>query len=263
MIICSDSHYGTKSEFDINDSIHQKQLQIINYCINNDQDFFVHMGDVFDVENPSSEMIAKVVQWIVILEENKINSFIMLGNHDGKRLIHSLSFIKEMNLKYVRVIDYPQIISFEGLNLIFLPHIIKQFVLLENREKIIKYSKDESKKKLLNKLKDTDYYIEKFCKKVIEEIDEDSINLVFCHLNADGAILGPEDMEFKIKKHNIPEIIRKCDKIKYIFNGHIHRSQVIQREGEVPIIIPGSVENRRMDERIGDKYFLEVDLDEI
>lgn len=265
MIISSDSHYDTKSEIDRNEDIHNKQLEIIQYVIRTKQDYYVNMGDIFDNENPKADMIAKVVQWIIMLEENKIKSFIMLGNHDGKNLVHSLTFIKEMNLKYVEVIDNPgwNTLPIKGtdkkVKFIFIPHINKQLVIKRNAKSIKKLANDKENRKIINKLKDVDFFIDVFAQDVIKNLQPDELNLAFGHLNIDDAVIGPDDINFKSNKVNFPKRLRECSKIKYIFNGHIHKFQIIESM-KVPVIIPGSIETRRFDERNDDRFFVEVDL---
>lgn len=260
MLISSDPHYGTKSEIPgLNEEIHKIQMEIIEYAIKTKQDYYINLGDIFDVENPDADSVAKVTQWVVMLEANKIKSFLMTGNHDGKSLTHALSFIKEMNLKYVKVIDKPQVIEVEKARFIFIPHITKQMVMKYSDNYVV----TSKKKKKTHHLEDEDNFLNDFCRYALRQIDSDKINLAFCHLNVDGALIGPNQKPYKVNKLNVPKMLRTCKQIKYIFCGHIHSGQVIEREGEVPIIIPGSIQRRRFDEINDNKYFIEVDLDEI
>lgn len=266
MLVSSDTHYGTKSDVERNQDIHRTQLEIVQYAIDTKQELYIIMGDIFDIENPPSQMIAKVTQWITMLEKNKIKTFILRGNHDGKREVHALSFIKEMKLKYVEVIDEPKIQTLyiekinRNINLIFLPYIEKNFVIRKNKELI----NNETDRNRIQKLKDVDLYLEQFADYAINYISENKdLSFVFAHLNVDGALLGPDDLDFKVNKHNIPKKLRQCKNIIYIFCGHIHKFQIVQNKGEIPVILPGSIQTRRFDERNDEKTFIEVKLEEL
>ncbi|MBZ4649264.1 metallophosphoesterase [Thermosipho sp. (in: thermotogales)] len=260
MLISSDPHYGTKSEIpNLNKLIDDVQLKIINYAIKTNQDYYINLGDIFDNEKPDPESIAQVTKWVMMLEENQIESYLLLGNHDGKSLIHSLSFIKEMNLEYVKVIDEPTVIEKDKYRFIFIPHVNKQLA-MKHVSTIVKKTKKNKKYK---SVEIEDEFIRNFCKFTLNNITDNKLNLVFCHLNVDGAVIGPNNNTYKANKLNVPMLFRKSDKIKYIFCGHIHSSQVIKNKDEVPIIIPGSIQRRRFDEIGDNKYFIEVDLDEI
>jgi DNA repair exonuclease SbcCD nuclease subunit len=60
---------------------------------------------------------------------------------------------------------------------------------------------------------------------------------------------------------DFPEIFKTSDKISYIFNGHYHKSQIIETSKN-SIIVTGSVIVNDFGERNDNKHFFHLQVEE-
>lgn len=258
IIIHGDKHYDLKTEgvdrtADIDDAHHQ----IIDYAIDlkkkGEEVISLDMGDMFHGIRPRSEVIAKVIRTLKRFEEARIPSIILAGNHDvidQQGRTSALEPIRAVGFKHIDIIHditrktmYPY--TRESLNIICLPHISKAKAVAEG-------------------FKNVQEYINTKAAEIEESLNPDSLNIVIGHMNIAGAKTGTESYMIKGAHEDFPEVLKKSSKIDYIFNGHIHRPQLVPNPEGAPIIITGDVQCNDFGERLDTKVFfhLEVELND-
>ncbi len=91
--------------------------------------------------------------------------------------------------------------------------------------------------------------------------DEPSdVNILAIHHAVEGATVGPQNYTFRygadtIRRRDIPE------KFACVLTGHIHRQQVLRRDGQYPpVIYPGSIERTSFAEKDEDKGFFLIEF---
>jgi DNA repair exonuclease SbcCD nuclease subunit len=209
ILFISDCHYGLKSAgFDRTEEIHKVMMGAVDYAIDNSVDLFVHGGDLGHTSNPSSHIHGLWVDIFLKLEEAKIHSFFMLGNHDivnkKDNVYGSLAPLAELNLKYVEAIVKPEIQDIYTFNVIFLPYI----------------SKANLDGKTLDQIN------EKFIDELPELVQP---TIVFTHLNPEGARLH-DDFVFRPVHAVVPKRIFELENVCGVFSGHIHKPQTVREQ---------------------------------
>lgn len=94
-IITADLHLGLQtSDIDNNNNTSKCFDFIIQKAIENQVDFLLIAGDIFDKINPSQEVLQNFIYKMRILKENNIIPIIIAGNHDTPRSINRVSVCK-------------------------------------------------------------------------------------------------------------------------------------------------------------------------
>lgn len=104
--------------------------QVATYCIENKVDAFIQTGDVFETRNPSQEQIDIVDEIIRSLASHHISVFILMGNHDYRRIgttfTSAISSLTSKELPNVRMLLEPECITIqkndEKINLLLFPY---------------------------------------------------------------------------------------------------------------------------------------------
>lgn len=60
---------------------------VVDHAIEIDADFFFHSGDLFDVAEPATEYVVRVIRRIRDLEESGVAPVFVPGNHDASRVV--------------------------------------------------------------------------------------------------------------------------------------------------------------------------------
>lgn len=248
IIVCSDTHYDVSDrEIKRNEDVDKTFGEVIENAIENEVDIFVHCGDVFDNNRPTTDAIAMLIRQLNKLEEAEIKTFILVGNHDiisQNGRTSALEPIKAINYKYIKVVEKPEVKKFKnGVTLLFMPHIAKAHLGGED---------------LLMGLQDFwEYKIKELLKKSTDTV------IGFAHHNIEGATSGSEAWMVKGDEQILPKSIFENRKIKMIFDGHIHKPQILKKKS-CKVVVVGSVECLNMGEKDEDKKFaiLEVGNEE-
>ena len=212
--VTTDAHYGLKSAgLDRTEEIHTIMMRIVNDAIDNNADFFVHMGDLGHVANPSSLVHRYWVEVFNELEAAKIHSRFLLGNHDltnrATNLHGSLAPLERLGLKYVKCVSAVQLelVPNEDWAFLYLPYMSRS-ALREDRNQ----------------------HYRRMCRDLTKAADEEQRNLiVFTHLNIDGAktegdfLLRPVDAV-------MPRSLYQSERVKLILSGHIHGPQTVHKK---------------------------------
>jgi DNA repair exonuclease SbcCD nuclease subunit len=251
IIIYGDQHLDLKTEgIDRTDDILDAHSQITDYAIdlNNDGEevIVLNMGDMFHGTRPRSEVIAKAIGMLNVLEKEEIETYIIAGNHDiidQKDKTSALAPLEAIGYAYISIYHAIEVVNLrKGLNLITVPHISKAKAVAEG-------------------YKNAQDYIDSKSSEIEEELDEDDINIVIGHMNIGGAKTGTESYMIKGSHEDFPKVLKESEKIDYIFNGHIHRPQVIPNPDGAPIVITGDIQTNDFGERLDTKVFFHLELD--
>lgn len=105
----ADTHLGVKSHNQYWADLTEKLFdEIIDYCLHNDIDTVIHLGDFFDSRKSLNVLTINTAQKIINkFESNQIYLYIIRGNHDtfykDSDTPHSLSFLQQN--QYITIID--------------------------------------------------------------------------------------------------------------------------------------------------------------
>lgn len=251
LIIYGDQHIDLKSEgIDRTDDIVDSHTQISDYAIELKQEdeevYVLNMGDMFHGTRPRSESISKAIKMMNVFEKHEIPTIVIAGNHDvidQAEKTSALSPLEAIGYEYIKIYHTIEVVRLrEGLNIITLPHISKARAVKAGYKNIQEY------------INTTALSIE-------DELDEDDINIVIGHMNIEGAKTGTESYQIKGAHEDFPRVFKESDKINYIFNGHIHRPQVIPNPDGAPIVITGDIQTNDFGERLDTKVFFHLTLE--
>jgi DNA repair exonuclease SbcCD nuclease subunit len=250
IVIYGDSHYDLKTEgIDRTDDIDNSHDQIIDYVqdlVDENRDVLVlNMGDVFHGTRPRPEVMARVISTFNRLENMGVPTHIIAGNHDvidQQGRTSSLEPLRSINWQYIHIIH--DIIKFEykGVTIVTLPHISKARAIEQG-------------------FKGVQDYIDIKSMRIEEVLPEDKPVIVIGHHNIAGAKTGTEGFMIKGAQEEFPKVLKESKKVNYIFNGHIHKPQLIPNEGGAPIIITGDISTNDFGERLDQKQFFHLTLE--
>lgn len=124
IIIVSDIHLGSGLNLGLNRELDliESLDQTINYAIKKKVRYFVSLGDNFDRPNPSNYLRKLFADRLYKLSENKIRTFILIGNHEFANRHHALSSISNLKIDKVNIVDKPSRMLNKDSEWIFLPH---------------------------------------------------------------------------------------------------------------------------------------------
>lgn len=101
---------------------------MIKYAINNNIDYFIIAGDVFDNHTPSMLLKRWFAKMIKKLIKHKINVIILVGNHDSDGEISAFADVKELIVesKFLKIVDKAVILHYDSLDFYCLPFSINK-----------------------------------------------------------------------------------------------------------------------------------------
>ena len=207
--------------------------EAVDYAVENDADFFFHCGDLFDMSTPRNQEVAFVARKMAELEENGVEAFLVVGNHD-------------MSLSSEASDSSPHSVfeSFEGPN-IFLSSDEVESRTLEFDGKTIEISGLS-----YDPVSDGVDPLEGL------EFDSDSDwSILLTHYGVEGTMVADPD-EPSIRR----DTIKSLD-LNLVCSGHIHKSSDMTLEG-TETIVPGGTERLDFNEADYSSGFYVVDLDE-
>jgi DNA repair exonuclease SbcCD nuclease subunit len=245
--IASDSHYDLiDGELKRNDDIHRVFGDIISEVIEQKIPMFVHCGDLYTTNNPTTQAIGYSINNFKRLQDAEVMSYVLVGNHDvisqfGK--VSALEPLRACGYEFVKVIDLPKI---EKINkkvyFMFMPHVSKSRVVANG------YSNLED-------------FWERSVQDMFSQVPDGCFIYVFAHHNISGAVSGSESWMIRGDEQSIPNSIFENDKVRAVFNGHIHKPQAF-RKGKTTVVIVGSIECMNMGERNERKGYVTVEVEE-
>ena len=223
------STHGVQEEDGVNSrtrDVVRAAEEIIDYAIANRVDRFIHLGDVWHRNHPNPTDMALAIQLFNKLERAQIYTFVLAGNHDyvhGPRC-DATEALSNVDWKYVKFFSDPTVIDDHGVRWLICPH--------------------TKKKQLEAFLDDINIY------------SGDRQNIVLCHTMFQGCIVGSEDTMMSTGVQMIPRDMS----VDAIFSGHIHKSQILERQGCATVYHPGSPVCMDFGERHDAKEFIDADV---
>lgn len=237
IVVISDTHYGLKSAgFDRIEEIHNVTSEVVEYAISNGADFFVHCGDIGHRALPDPRIHSMWVELYSRLEECRVFSEFLLGNHD---IVHdrnkpygNLAPLDVLGNNYVVAVnDYSFFSHIDNLYFMFLPYFNQAYVGEKHNE-----------------------YYERKVNESLSQLSPQDVVIAFTHLNIEHATIG-DDYILRPVNATIPQQLYDSDNVKLIVSGHIHKSQEI---GEKQVVIGSPIYTDFGDH--GEKRFLEIDI---
>lgn len=255
LIITGDLHLDLRTDgIDRNDDIMKAMHEILYYTVKikkeNENTFLLNAGDIFHGTRPKAATIALAISLFEKFNNFSIGTHVIAGNHDvidEKGKTSALEPIIAANFKSINIyhdielkcIKYCKKSS-KSVNIITIPHISKS-------------------KAIDNGFKTVQEYINNMCEEIEENLSTDDYNIVLSHMNIGGAMIGSENMLIKGTHEDFPSIFKTSKKIYCSFNGHYHKSQIINTT--IPIICTGSVSTNDFGERNDTKHFFHLKLE--
>lgn len=246
-IVFADVHLGQLSdsyveenglERSVNETI--KQLNnILKHAIKNEIKRMFITGDIFENQNPIARYNKMFNMWLKRAYKAKIEVIIIPGNHDGNNSGESaICPIKEANFPNVKVFEEITSEIINDINYIFVPHLTKNQMGIDN----IKDFEKESKKIIK--------------KRIVKNIIKGKKNIIMTHIHASGAVVGSEEKRLKGGINLFPAIT--SEDITVIYSGHLHKHQKLE-VGGIPFYYPGSIIRNDFSETKEDKGFIVFD----
>lgn len=246
----ADIHLGTENygKIDPKTGIHSRLLDFsaaLDFCIDtaldNNVDFFLFCGDAYKTATPSPTQQKILLNALLRLYKANIPTIIIVGNHDnpvsfGK--VNSLDIFKDLPLEGFHVIAQPQTIQLKTKNgpvsIVGIPWPTRNSMALNSKYMCASSHEMSS-------------YISKAIGSIIEyearNLDTSEPAILAAHLmvstgrfsgSEKQAILGNDPL-FMPSQLAIPPF-------DYVALGHLHRHQDLNKNGNIPIVYPGSIE---------------------
>lgn len=218
--VIGDTHLGRSLYgFDLTSYIRKAMYEFFDLCVEKKTVCAIHLGDLFDRPAPTVEQEKMALQWCNEFERAGITLYILVGNHDATSKVRAPSALESIRVapfRCVRVVDRPLRMDDH--------HLLLPFPAAGIYASQAEYEKD------------------------IRFHDDD---VVFSHLNIEGAKVGDEGTTYRAADHNLPPWIQ--EQASLVVSGHIHRPQRIKR-----VVIVGAAERLRFDERDQERQFVLV-----
>ena len=197
-------------------------------------------GDIFESRNPTikqMELFSRAI-YSALQEFNYKKVYICVGNHDRQRSnnTHTLSYLQELKLNNVVVVD--EITSFQvgGINLIFIPYLDRNSLSADSAEDAIKDIKKQINKEIKEK------------------------NIAIGHMMLEGTIPAHDYYADLYDSNELALPVSLFSKIQLTIMGHIHEPSVFSVKPR--IIYSGSMDKRSHCEK-ADRTVLLVETDNL
>ena len=191
--------------------------QIVDICVREKVDCLFVCGDIYNNTSPTPECMAALDDFLNKLVANNIKTFIIYGNHDSDQRVAYLNnltrksniFISdkfEGNIEKITIQD-----EFGDIIIHLLPFVKASYVKKLYPKSNIETFEDAIKTILNN-----------------HEIDKNKRNIILAHQHVTGAEFSDVEERFIGGLDNVNAEV--FDDFDYVALGHIHKSQVIERE---------------------------------
>ena len=211
---------------------------------------FIVNGDIYDNARPSVFVNSFFYKQLNRLGDNNIGVILLLGNHDVGKNFHPLEPLQSLNLKKVKIIDEPKILSIKDLNLMCFP-----------------FSRDIANRSISIKEK-----FNLFLEECDDKLSNDSSLNIFCgHFPVNGAVMSKHNVKSlkdvslgksKLINNNSNDIsLKDIHRINadYVFLGDYHQSQKLKIHKQA--YYSGSIERTDISELEEQKGFYILDTD--
>ena len=208
--------------------------EIIDYAIDEKVDCVLFAGDAYKNNNPSPTFQREWDKRILRLEESKILTYLLIGNHDigGASKAHGMAEFTSFKTEYVHVVDDVQLIATPDFELLCLPWLPK------------------------SEIKQGPARLEK----LIEKMNPDVPSIFIAHCTVGGAKYSSgQPTEFG-NDFILPKNLLLESGFDYVALGHIHKNQDLNEGKHPSVVYPGSIERVDFGEAQDKKYFVVADI---
>ena len=227
---------------------------IVDTAINENVDLVLFAGDTYKDRSPAPTYQREWGKRIYRLSEAQIPTLLLVGNHDlspATGRAHALQEFSTLQVPYIHVLDKPQFLSSEELDLpvqvIALPWVSKSGMMAYSQ------MSGEESEKVYDKLEDL---LTEFVEQSFEKVDESLPVILTAHASVQGAKYGAERMVMLGNDLVLSGALVRNEKLDYVALGHIHKPQNLNENAHPPVIYPGSIERVDFGEAKDKKYFI-------
>ncbi len=232
---------------------------VVDYATQNNADIFLLCGDTFKDPNPNSTVLKMFASRLSRLSREKIQTVIILGNHDAPRGGRAAppEPLVELNVPNVHYFSQPGFTDFicrsgEKARVFAIPY--RHPVKVASN---ITAGQTGLRKELVRKS-----YLEQVTKEVETFSREGRSDADVCilagHFSLEGVVAGSERNWTIDEEYALPPTLFDIRLFDYVAMGHVHKHQAIK--ARTPIVYPGSIERVDLAEADEEKGFLRVDI---
>lgn len=246
----ADIHLGTENygKVDPKTGIHSRLLDFsvaLDFCIDTalekGVDFFLFCGDAYKTATPSPTQQKILLNALLRLYKANIPTVIIVGNHDnpvsfGK--VNSLDIFRDLPLEGFHVISQAQTVRLVTKNgpisIVGIPWPTRNSMALNS-------------KYMCSSAHEMSSYISKAVGSIIEheakKLDPTEPALLAAHLTVStGRFSGSEKQAILGNDPLFMPSQLAIQPFDYVALGHLHRHQDLNKNGNIPIVYPGSIE---------------------
>ena len=212
---------------------------IVDTAIEEKVDLVLFAGDAYKDANPTPAQQALFASRILRLEDARIPTVLLVGNHDKtvRNEDHALTEFKTFGTKYIHVVDTIRHRATVDYDIICLPWVHKSRLI-------------------------TGEVIQKL-ETLISGMDPNTPNIFLGHCSVVGASFSSERLVMLGEDLMLPKKLLTESGFDYVALGHIHKHQELNEgsgAAEPPVIYPGSIERVDWGEAGEDKGFVIADV---
>ncbi len=231
---------------------------IVDAAIDEKVDLVIFAGDTYRDRSPAPTYQREWGKRIYRLSAAQIPTLLLVGNHDlspATGRAHAIQEFDTLQIPNVRVLDKPQFLSADELNLpvqvIALPWVSKSGMLA------VSQMSGTDNEKVYNKLEEL---LGDFVESCFEQIDPELPVILTAHASVQGAKYGAERMVMLGNDLVLSGSLVKDTRLDYVALGHIHKPQNLNENAHPPVIYPGSIERVDFGEAGDDKFFVTAEI---
>jgi len=195
---------------------------IVDTAIEEKVDLVLFAGDAYKDANPTPAQQALFASRILRLEEARIPTILLVGNHDKtvRNEDHALTEFKTFGTKYIQVVDeisyLPSTQLWPDFDIICLPWVHKSRLITGQ---------------VIMELED-----------LIEKMNPNTPNIFLGHCSVVGAEFSSERLVQLGEDLMLPKKLLTESDFDYVALGHIHKQQDLNYGNYPPVVYPGSIE---------------------
>lgn len=101
--------------------------RMLEYCKENEINYIIHLGDIFEIPNPASIYKILFAEWLLKCREAKIEVMLLKGNHDQGPHVFAFEDLEKLDLDIVNVISENNVQVFDSTKtaIVWFPHQIE------------------------------------------------------------------------------------------------------------------------------------------
>lgn len=227
---------------------------MVETCLEEDADAFFLAGDLFETGKASHNDVERFVDILRPLAQNKVETVIIAGNHDVKRIPYGhrtpLHRIPDASDFFHVIFDIDSLELKSGLKVVGFPWVMKKMLLDFGVTNLMEESLGEGNKDM------SDFFVNKFSD-LCEEVEP---HVVLGHFTVTDILPEYRGSEVEMSndpwEHTVPSSLLADIGADYVGLGHIHKAAKLADN----VFYPGAPERFTMREAEDEKFFHLVDI---